>query len=833
MRLTKVYVRFFKSFNYDYERKADPDARFDPWDDLDGRPYPYVRMDVDPSITTVVGANEAGKSHLLGAIEKLIKGEGIEEKDFCRYSAFNSVETDQLRKPDFGGEFQITTERDVARMAAVFGDVPKIEDRFRLFRPNGQLPVIYRDGTDALVLDEATAATLPEILPPVFRLNADVPLPDSVPIYELTAAVMQVVGDRRQRGEIFESIFAQEWTPEAWTAKGLSLLSSFGGHGRTDVVDDREQRLARSLLVTVANIDKRAFEILAAGINEGDEGHVNGLIQRMNDALARHLNFPKWWAQDRDFQLLLSPRERELAFTIRDRTGTEYSFKERSSGLRYFLSYFVQLLAHERPEGRSEILLMDEPDAFLSSQGQQDLLRILEEFAMPEDRMREDQVLYVTHSPFLINRNASHRIRVLDKGIGDEGTRVVKDATRNHYEPLRSSLGAFVAETAFIGGSNLFVEGLADQVLLAGMSSFLRAMNASSLETLNLNEVTLVPAGSAGSIPYLVYLARGRDEVKPPCVALLDGDQQGKDAVKALERGGARGKQVLAREYVLEFDKWAADAGVTVAANVKPEEPEDLIPVPVALAAARQYAKHVLYMTDAEASRLRLSDIADHLGAAPGSLWDAVDKAFRARFDDNHIEKVGFAKEVVTYAGGTVGQSPRPAGLNDLDGNFRLLLAHLAERLHAARTAEENTRLANRLGRVVKAFLDDHPTGTTRDKGKILLDEVALALDDTHASDMARLEVDRLRREFRLAESLNEQIERFSEFRERIGNLRYQQRLANQSAAQDGARTSPEALPASDPGGSAKPAGKGVKIAAKREKVQAPAPPSPKTGSKT
>lgn len=541
MRLTKVYVRFFKSFNYDYERKADPDARFDPWDDLDGRPYPYVRMDVDPSITTVVGANEAGKSHLLGAIEKLIKGEGIEEKDFCRYSAFNSVETNQLRKPDFGGEFEITTERDVARMAAVLGQVPKIEDRFRLFRPNGQLPVIYREGTDVLELDQTTAETLPEILPPVFRLNADVPLPDSVPIYELTAAVMKVVGDRRQRGEIFESIFAQEWTPEAWTAKGLSLLSSFGGHGRTDVVDDREQRLARSLLVTVANIDKRAFEILAAGINEGDEGHVNGLIQRMNDALARHLNFPKWWAQDRDFQLLLSPRERELAFTIRDRTGTEYSFKERSSGLRYFLSYFVQLLAHERPEGRSEILLMDEPDAFLSSQGQQDLLRILEEFAMPEDRKREDQVLYVTHSPFLINRNASHRIRVLDKGIGDEGTRVVKDATRNHYEPLRSSLGAFVAETAFIGGSNLFVEGLADQVLLAGMSSFLRAMKASSLETLNLNEVTIVPAGSAGSVPYLVYLARGRDEVKPPCVALLDGDQQGKDAVRRRSNAAAPG----------------------------------------------------------------------------------------------------------------------------------------------------------------------------------------------------------------------------------------------------------------------------------------------------
>lgn len=832
MRLTRVYVRFYKSFNYDYERKAIPDAVFDAWDDLDGRPYPYVRMDVDPTITTVVGANESGKTHLLSAIEKLIKGVTIEEKDFCRYSAFNSVESGQMRKPDFGGEFQITTERDVALMAPLLGAPPKVGDRFRLFRPDGRLPVVYRDGSEPIELDDAQAVSLTDILPPTFRLNADVPLPDSVPIYELTAAVRQVVGDRRQRGEIFEKIFAQEWTDATWASQGLGLLSLFGGHGRAERVDEREQGLARSLLVTVANIDKRAFEVLAAGINEGDEGHVNGLIDRMNDALARHLNFPKWWAQDRDFRLMLSPRERELVFTIRDRTGTEYSFKERSSGLRFFLSYFVQLLAHERPEGRSEILLMDEPDAYLSSQGQQDLLRILEDFALPEDRSRHDQVLYVTHSPFLINRNAAHRIRVLDKGTGDEGTRVVKDATKNHYEPLRSSLGAFVAETAFIGGSNLFVEGLADQVLLAGMSSFLRAAGASSIETLDLNEVTIVPAGSAGSIPYLVYLARGRDEVRPPCVALLDGDDQGKQAVAAMDRGGAKGRQVLAREFVIEFDKWASDMGVTVAPGVRAEEPEDLIPIPIALAAARQYAQRVLYMSSEESSRLRQSDISGELNTDSGSLWDAVASAFRSRLDDNHIEKVGFAKEVVTYAQSVVGASPRPPGLIDLDRNFRQLLTHLTEKLHAARTTEENRRLANRLGRVVKAFVDDYPTGTTRDKAKVMLDEVALALDDTPASDEAKLEVERLRREFKLTESLTEQIERFDEFRERVSNLRYQPRLANQRASEAEAMPGAPATAPSAPvakAKAAKPKG-ATKAPAKPQTPAAEPAPTPFTG---
>ena len=333
----------------------------------------------------------------------------------------------------------------------------------------------------------------------------------------------------------------------------------------------------------VAKIDPTTFKDLSEAIADEREGYVNGVIQKVNNALASHLNFPRWWAQDREFRLLVSPREHELVFTIRDCTRTEYSFAERSNGLKYFLSYHVQLLAHQPPvTEQAEILLMDEPDAFLSSQGQQDLLRILEAFALPDDRSRRDQVVYVTHSPFLINRNAGDRIRVLDKGVTDEGTRVVKDIARNHYEPLRSSLGAFVGETSFIGGSNLFVEGLADQILLAGVSSHLLAIGAPKMDTLDLNTTTIVPAGSASSVSYLVYLARGRDVIRPACVVLLDSDKEGDAAAKALARGGPRRKGLVPSEFVLQVGAWAETTStLSLAANVVVQELEDLVPVPV------------------------------------------------------------------------------------------------------------------------------------------------------------------------------------------------------------------------------------------------------------
>ena len=139
------------------------------------------------------------------------------------------------------------------------------------------------------------------------------------------------------------------------------------------------------LLVDAAKIDPQAFVELKEALASGREGQVEALVGAMNSAVRENLNVQRWWTQDREFDLVLEAREHELAFTIRDRTGATYSFGERSQGLRYFLSYFVQLAAHRLTQTRPDVLLLDEPDAFLSSIGQQDLLRVLRDYALPED----------------------------------------------------------------------------------------------------------------------------------------------------------------------------------------------------------------------------------------------------------------------------------------------------------------------------------------------------------------------------------------------------------------------------------------------------------------
>src|SRR4051812_31373001 len=113
MRLSRVYVRFFKSFNFDYERRAKEGATRHAWEELPEGWYPFVRLDVDPHVTAIVGANESGKSHLLDAVEDVLGEKDVTRSDFCRHSQLYSVEANEVRLPDLGALFTVTMAEEV------------------------------------------------------------------------------------------------------------------------------------------------------------------------------------------------------------------------------------------------------------------------------------------------------------------------------------------------------------------------------------------------------------------------------------------------------------------------------------------------------------------------------------------------------------------------------------------------------------------------------------------------------------------------------------------------------------------------------------------------
>jgi predicted ATP-dependent endonuclease of OLD family len=776
VRVREVWIRFYKSFNFDYELKATPAATPKPWQQTINGWMPHVRIPIEPDITAVVGANESGKTHLLDAIKIVLTGDGLLQRDFCRSSSLFSVEHGSRFFPEVGATLMLDSEE-----ATVLDeqDIPRLKNGdLLLLRPEPEVAVVVNQEHERVTLTSDQATVLQNLMPHPHELDTDVALPDAVSIALLANDGRPLVG--RKRRSALWNLLASVSDADDLTKQAGALVALVTDE---ESQQSKEQQLGIDLLVKIARIEESSFKELQDAIAEEREGLVNGLIQEMNNSIARHLNVSRWWSQDPEFELRVSPREHELVFTIRDRTGTDYSFAERSRGLQYFLSYYVQLLSHDRPSSKPEVLLMDEPDAYLSASGQQDLLRVLEHHARPDDANREDQVVYVTHSPFLINRNAGHRVRVVDKGARDEGTRLVKDATRNHYEPLRSSLGAFVAETAFIGGDNLFVEGIADQVLLAGMNMRLLRAGAAPSQCLDLNQVTIVPGGS--NIPYMLYLARGRDQLKPACVVMVDGDAAGETARKQIRRGGAHGKPTVTDDLVVVVSDWAATAHPDVPADVVVREPEDLIPATVAVAAARRYARTFLGLDEEAAKRIREADVSGRISSNHGSLWDALAEAFESVFD-TQISKAGFAKELLAYLTESESATSRPVGVPALDKNFALLIQHLTDKLNLARERESDDRRDQRLERIIDTFIADYPTGCTRDRAAATLKRIDAAVDDTTAGDIVQAGTARLRRDFKLATEPLKHVDDYAGFLDRLGHLRHLQRLNDQGVLQGG-----------------------------------------------
>ena len=779
MKLKTAHARFYKSFNFDHARKLDARVAQQPWETFRDRFYPYVSVELDQRITTIVGANESGKSHLLSVIEKAITGEGIEQRDLCRYSPFFGVAVGQRCWPHVGVGWDDVTHEEAAAIAAVLGDQDLSFTRFLMFREVPDRLVVWTPGPrNAFVKHELSAEAtveLQELLPRPFKIDSDVALPNSVPFSFLEKGGDAPIGGYSR--SMVEKVLGAITAVRPFLAGGAasvqqnapSIVDALGGLAEPmdNALDPEELKsleLGRNLLLTVGEVDPQSLVELSRGIDRKHDGYVGGLLEGVNRQLERKLNFRRYWAQDRDFSLKVSTRDRELVFVISDRTGTVYTFSERSSGLRYFLSYLIQAQIHRPSSGRESILLMDEPDTYLSAEAQQDLMRVFRDLAEPEDGVEPIQVVYVTHSPFLLDKNHSERIRVLEKGTGFDGTRVVPNVSRNHYEPLRSAFGAFVGESAFVGSVNLLVEGASDQVILAGAANLNRVRSPGiSEDTLDLNRMVIVPSGSAQEIGYTVFRIRGQGADKPPVVALLDGDREGVDA-KADFAVDKRLRKLIAPENVLDLGQLGEDVEGWPASPVI----EDLVPVPLAHAATTRVIAEVTKFRDGQPPQITLAAINAEI-ANGGTMLVCINREVARH--GGRIDKIAFAKaliEVCNEAGGEL--EPHVAVFLD---RMRVVFRGVNDAVRRATEDAANRKLETLVAERVALFAIDHPTYATREQTNILLRQIETQLDESPEAEAVRNAMVPLRRDHRLGEDPAQRVENHHALLEDLRGLKH------------------------------------------------------------
>lgn len=180
-------------------------------------------------------------------------------------------------------------------------------------------------------------------------------------------------------------------------------------------------------------------------------------------------------------------------------------FEQRSKGFIWFFSFLVWFDAVQYQTAKKSaqplVLLLDEPGLSLHALAQADFLAYIDELA------RKHQVIYTTHSPFMIHSDRLHQVRIVEdkEKIGTTVSENLSGSNPKTIFPLQAALGYSIAQNLFISKRNLLVEGPADLIYLKHFSEALEAVGRTGLR----DDITIVPTGGLDKVATFVALLGG------------------------------------------------------------------------------------------------------------------------------------------------------------------------------------------------------------------------------------------------------------------------------------------------------------------------------------
>lgn len=234
--------------------------------------------------------------------------------------------------------------------------------------------------------------------------------------------------------------------------------------------------------------------------------------------------FNEWWKQG-NYTFEFQADGNFFRIWVSDSVRPErIELESRSTGLQWFFSFYLVFLVESEQHHQNAILLLDEPGVTLHPLAQKDLFQFFENLA------QNNQILYTTHSPFMVDSNHLERVRSIyidanGKTVASPDLRAAerlrgKNQPQSIY-PAHAALGLSVSDTLLINCSPVLVEGESDQVYLSALKNLL----ISKGKIAPLKELVFIPTGGVKGIKATSAILSGANEVKP--LVLLDGDKPG------------------------------------------------------------------------------------------------------------------------------------------------------------------------------------------------------------------------------------------------------------------------------------------------------------------
>ena len=542
-------------------------------------------FDVESSKTILVGPNEAGKTALLEALQKINSPEGVKGFDPLRdypRSEYNDITTGKVRPEDttiVEAHFYLEQSdrefipEDYWNCTYVLGrrlnnsswhiliDAPPIpshkavsSDLIRLAAHIDSRRTSTEDqesveGTFGEDLNELSSTWTPEdviskaaadkinkwldgALPWVDEANEKEErrlsrIKEVISTVSLHNRVLRILHNRLPVFVLFSDYFR---------VRPLIHLEHLAERVESDILDDEYYDYGNNCLLRLLGFSARELSDLGraaepdAGDSDSLQNYRDQLDKRsyqLNAASVRLSNeIQKVWMPDQRRQeadrLRVIADGQYLKVVVEDDLGVEIELDQRSGGFQWLVSFFIVFFAEAQDMHENAVLLLDEPGLSLHGLKQR-------EFQTTISRLSDsNQTMFTTHSPFLVGPNELDFVRVLEMKNRNIGTKVHTQITAKDPAgllPLQEALGYDLAQSLFMTERNLVLEGLTDYWYVEATAELLR-----EAEIVGLNDkISLVPAASAGKVVYYATILHAN---KLKVAALLDSDAAGEQAAK-------------------------------------------------------------------------------------------------------------------------------------------------------------------------------------------------------------------------------------------------------------------------------------------------------------
>lgn len=513
---------------------------------------------INNTLTSIIGKNESGKSTVLKAIKKLNGGRITEKEKNSSLKGMSSeiVGTFRISKElvkEINKEYEDSTDYPFYSLPDDYGYLYytiAVQDKdskryFSLFRMDDSNKLVRIDTgfAETRILDvllsikkdleseEKLGDEQRQFFTDAMSIDTDVDLRDHIDAHiglfdeEICAKL----------NSISSSIKYNHWIDLLPEQKFVYFNSFKDVLGDEVLIDDLDNNLQARNILCIGGLN---IKELRQAVDENNEVTISDIEGKYIDVATQKFR-DIFHQSDVDFKLKLrvATGSRKLYFLTYDKTSKNNAIpiSDRSDGFRWYLSIYLTLYDYlESSSTRVDYtLLVDEPNLYLHPGAQFDLLH-----RVFQRELHSMQIVYTTHSPYMIDAENPATIRILSKDSQSHIYNNARDFAMSNpggadvdtITPLLTSLELSPYNDVIFNREEdklVIVEGVQDSYVL---KTFVKQLKKTS----DFEHIKFVPCYGAEKVPFMFsYLSSLGYNV----LVCLDNDKAGRKAIKIIADG--------------------------------------------------------------------------------------------------------------------------------------------------------------------------------------------------------------------------------------------------------------------------------------------------------